>query len=134
MCRFSLVNLVLFCSLRIRLLARLEFGFADCPNCFFFNCNVSHLIPRRRRTDTEEFNSPKLCCDRYRIHVTRSVACALEFRVLSPWSRCLQEQVKLEDEFDFELSIYPDRFLQRSLGILIMLQLYTNIKHTQFSL
>ena len=68
-------NLVLFCSLRIiRLLARLEFGFADCPNCFFFNCNVSHLIPRRRRnTDTEEFNSPKLCCDRYRIHVTRSV-------------------------------------------------------------
>jgi len=48
-------------------------------------------------------------------YMSRVACVALEFRVLSPWSRCLQEQVKLEDEFDFELSIYPDRFLQRSL-------------------
>ena len=27
--------------------------------------------------------------------------------------RCQQEQVKLEDEFDFETTIFPDRFMQR---------------------
>ena len=77
----SLVNLVLFCSLLIiRLLARLEFGFADCPNCFFFNCNASHLIPRRRRNmDTEEFNFSSCVVTRtVRIHVTRTLGC---FRV-----------------------------------------------------
>ena len=33
-------------------------------------------------------------------------------RALCAFFKC-KEQVKLEDEFDFDLKIYPDRFLQR---------------------